>query len=175
VRQRVGGVSELVHVEGAGFPGDALGQILVVVGVALAHVGAGHHHFRAQRREVEHLLPAHLVWDDEREAVSHARRHQRQPQAGVAGGGLDEVPALAAEPAIALGGGDHRHGDAVLDRSTRILVLELEPQLAGPGVEPGDLHDRCLAHQPQGGLGDGAHRLSITGLRGCRSGGPGSP
>ena len=56
-------------------------------------------------------------------------RDQRQPQARVAGGGFDDGRA-GADFALALGRFDHRAADAVFDRAARVLVFELEKQLA---------------------------------------------
>jgi hypothetical protein len=70
---------------------DARGHVLVVVGMALADVGARQHDLGAHRLEVEDLLAAHLVGHDEDELVALLLRDQRQAEAGVAGGALDQV------------------------------------------------------------------------------------
>ena len=51
------------------------------------------------------------------------------------------------EPAVALGGLDHRQRDAVLDRAAGVLALQLDEQPARPGVEPGDFDHRRIADQ----------------------------
>ncbi len=158
VSLRVGRVGELVDVEGAGLGGDALGHVLVVLGMALADVGAGEDHLRAQGLQVEDLLLGHLVRHHDDQPVALLRRHQRQAEAGVAGGRLDDRAARL-QAAVGLGRLDHRHADAVLDRSRRVLALELEEQPAGPGVQSLDLHHR--------GVADG---LEDVGEGGCRVG-----
>ena len=96
VRGRVRRVGELVGIEGAGRPlGDRQRQVLVVVGVALADVGAGDDHLGAERAGVQDLLARHLVGDDEDGAVALARGDERKPDAGVAGRRLDDRAALA--------------------------------------------------------------------------------
>src|SRR3546814_1897492 len=135
VRGRVVGVAELVDEVGAGrFSGDALGQVLVVVGVALGHVRTGEHDFRAHRLEVEDLLAAHLVRDHQHELVALLLRDQGQADAGVARRALDQGVA-GLDVAALLGGLDHAHADAVLDRTAGVLVLELQVQLAGAGIQ----------------------------------------
>ena len=47
-------------------------------------------HFGAQRLQVQDLLAAHLVGHDQHDSVALVRADQREPQAGVAGGGLDD-------------------------------------------------------------------------------------
>ena len=163
VGQRVCRVPELVHVEGALLAGEALGQVLVVVGVALLHVGAGHHHLGAERLEVEHLLPAHLVGDDEGEPVAALRGHQRQPEAGVAGGGLDQAALVGAEASILLGGRDHGEPDAVLDGAARVLALELQEELAGPGVEAVELQHRGPADEGEDAVEGCGHLPNLSG------------
>ena len=83
------------------------------------------------------LLAAHLVGHDEQRAVALERADEREREAGVAGGGLDDR-AAGRQPPVALGGLDHRQRDAVLDRAARVLALELDEQLAGAGVETGE-------------------------------------
>ena len=48
--------------------------------------------------------------------------------------------AARGELAVALGGGDHREADAILDRATGVVALELQEELTRPGVEALDLH-----------------------------------
>ena len=76
----------------------------------------------------------HLVGHHEHHAVALGARDQRQAEAGVAGGGLDDR-AAGLQAAVALGGLDHRQADAVLDRAAGVLRFELEEQLAAAGVE----------------------------------------
>src|SRR5439155_340049 len=129
-----------------GFLHGLLRAVLVIAGVALADVGARHHDFRAERLQMEHFLLAHLVGDDEHQPVALARGNECQPESGVARGGLDDRAARL-QLSIALGGLDHRESDAVLDRASGILALELEEKLARPGVEPRHLHERRVADE----------------------------
>jgi hypothetical protein len=90
---------------------------------------------------------AHLVGDDQGEAVTALRRDEREAEAGVAGGRLDEVALVRAEEAVALGGRDHRQPDAILDRASRVLALELEEELAGARVEALQPEERRVADE----------------------------
>lgn len=151
VRQRIGGIGELVGIEGAGnFGGDLLGHVLVIFGMALADIGAGHAHLGAQSAQMLDLLARHLVGHDEDDAVALGNADLGEAEAGVAGGGLDDG-AAALQPAILLGGRDHRQRDAVLDRATGVLALELDEQPALAGIEFGELDHRCLADQVEHG------------------------
>ena len=165
VRQRVGGVVELVDVErvAAGLAREARGHVLVVLGMALGHVGARGVHLGAQRLQVQHLLRRHLVGHHQHHAVALGARHQRQAQARVAGRRLDHRAARL-EPAVALGGLDHRQADAVLDRAAGVLRLQLEEQLAAAGVELRDLDQRRVADEVEHG---GAGRTGGRGVDGC--------
>ena len=97
------------------------------------------------------------------EAVALRDADLRQAEAGIAGGRLDDG-AAGRQPAVALGGLDHRQRDAVLDRAAGILAFELEEQPAGAGVELGELDDRRLADQVEHGgnrLAQVFHRRSL--------------
>ena len=147
VRGRVVGVAELVDEVGAGrLAGDPLGHVLVVLGVALGHVGAGQHHLGAHRLEVEDLLPAHLVRHHQDQPVALLLRDQGQAQAGVAGGALDQDVARADAPVL-LGALDHRQADAVLDRAAGVGALELQEQLARSRVEASRANHRGVSDQ----------------------------
>jgi hypothetical protein len=125
VRQRVVRVAELVDEVGALLLGDALAHVLVVLRVALADVGACQDNLRAHCAQVEDLLLAHLVGQDENELVALLRRHQRQADARVARRRLDQRVA-GRDVAALLGLFDHRDADAVLDRAAGIREFELE-------------------------------------------------
>src|ERR1051325_674999 len=71
VGARIGRIAELVGVPGAGdLAGEAAGYVLVVVGVALADVRTRHAHLGPERADVLDLLLAHLVGDDEEQAIA---------------------------------------------------------------------------------------------------------
>ena len=60
--------------------------------------------------------------------------------------------------AVPFGGFDHGEGAAVLDGAAGILVLELEEQPAGTGVDAGDLDHRGIADQVERGAGGARQR-----------------
>ena len=152
------GIAELVDEEGALLLGHALGHVLVILRMALGHVGAGQHHLRAHGAQVEYLLLAHLVGDHQDQAVTLLGRHQRQPQAGVAGSGLHDGGAGLQITAL-LRFLDHAAADAVLDGAARVHEFELEEQPAGAGVEMGQLQHRRLADHLEH-VGIDAHAVS---------------
>ena len=152
MRQGIGRVAELVDEDCAGrFGGDAGGLVLVIVGMSLADVGAGQHHFRAHSFQVKDFFPAHLVGDDENEPVALGGCDQREAEAGVAGGRLDDRSA-GFEPPFPFGGLDHRERRPVLDRTAGIGAFELEEQAAGAGRDLGQLDHRRRADQGQESL-----------------------
>ena len=162
VRQRIGGVVELVGEERArDVAGEPRRQVLVVRGMALADIGAGHVHLGAERLQVQHLLGRHLVGHDQDDPIALGPRHQGQAEAGVARGRLDD-DAARPEPPVALGGIDHRQADAVLDRASGVLRLELEEQRAGPGVEPRHPHQRRVADELENGRSGGGHAATVA-------------
>ncbi|MCY1346312.1 hypothetical protein D9M69_323950 [compost metagenome] len=147
VGQRVGRVVELVGEERIGnVPRQPRGDVLVVLRVALADVGAGDVHLGAHCLQVQDLLGGHLVRHHQHHPVALGAADQRQAEAGVAGGGLD-YGAAGLQSAVALGGLDHRHADAVLDGAAGVLRFELEEQGAGTGIEAGDPDQRSVADQ----------------------------
>ena len=102
MRGRIVGIAELVDEVGAGrLARDALGHVLVVLGVALGDVGAGEHHFGAHRLEVEDLLAAHLVRHHQDQPVAFLLRDQGQAEAGVAGGASTSDVARLTDAAVA--------------------------------------------------------------------------
>jgi hypothetical protein len=156
---RIVRVAELVdEVRARGFLGHALGHVLVVLRVALGDVRAGQAHFGAHRLEVEDLLAAHLVGHDQDQLVALLLGHQRQAQAGIAGGALDQGRARL-QFATLLGGLDHRQADAVLDGSPGIGAFELQVQLADTGIQALGLDDRGLANEVEYG-GVDCHRVT---------------
>jgi hypothetical protein len=131
---------------GFDFGGETLGVILVILGVTLLYVGAGQPYVDPHRADMADLVRAHLVGDHQDQLVTLLRGDQAEPEAGIAGGGLDDGSARL-DLAFLLGGLDHADGDAVLDRSARILGLHLDVQFAGAGVEFADLENRRVAYQ----------------------------
>jgi hypothetical protein len=151
VGQRVGRVVELVGEERAGNVfRQARGDVLVILGVALADVGAGDVHFGAHGLEVQDFLGGHLVRHHQHHPVALGAADQCQAQAGIAGGGFDDG-ATRLQAAIAFGGVDHRQTDAVLDRAAGVLRFKFEKQCAEAGIEAGNLYQRRVADQPKYG------------------------
>ncbi len=154
VGHRVGGIAELVHEERARLGRDLLREILVVVGMPLAHIGARHHDIRAHGLQMKDLLAAHLVGNHEDELVALARGDKCQAEAGVARGRFDDG-AAGFQRSVALGGLDHRKPDAVLDRAAGILVLELEEEPARSRVDPRHRYQRRVADEREDRVGAG--------------------
>src|SRR3970282_2880735 len=94
--------------------------------------------------------------------VSLLLRHQRQPDAGVAGGALDQDVA-GLDVAAGLGRLDHAQAEAVLDRAPGILRFELEVELTHAGVEVLGRDDRRGADQVEyGGVNGHAAARSLA-------------
>ncbi len=168
VRSCASGLAGLLNWSAKNAPGMSRGEprreILVVGRMALADVGAGDMHLGAQRLQVQHLLGRHLVGHDQDDAIALGPRHQRQAEAGVAGGRLDHGAARL-QAAVALGGIDHRQADAVLDRAAGVLRFELEEERAGAGVQPRHAHQRRVADELENGRGGGRHAATVAPAR----------
>ena len=153
--QRIGGIAELVDVEGAGdLRRQPFGHVLVIFGMALADIGAGHAHLGAQGPQMEDLLLGHLVGDDQDQAIALLRGDEGEAEARIARGRLHQR-AAGLQASIALRRLDHRQRDAVLDRAAGILVLQLQEQAAGAGIEAGDLDQGRVADHLQNVLESG--------------------
>ena len=114
--------------------------------MALAHIGTGDMHLGAHGLEVQHLFRGHLVGHHQHHPVTLGPAHQRQAQAGIAGGGFNDGTARA-QATVAFSGVDHRQADAVLDGTAGVLRFKLEKQRAGAGIEAADLDQRGIADQ----------------------------
>src|SRR5262249_36468741 len=110
-------------------------------------------------------LERHRLRHGQDEAVALHRAHERQADAGVAAGGLDDDALAGADLAVALGGLDHRQGDAILDAAARVVLLALGPHLGGVGRDDaGELDERRPADE--GGErveGGGANQMKYSG------------
>ena len=107
VRLRIGGVGELVDEDCARRARrNRLGEVLVIVRVALADIRSRQHDFGAHRLAVQDFLARHLVRHDQHDAIALARSDERKAKAGIAGGRLDHGAAVL-EPAVSLRGLDH--------------------------------------------------------------------
>ena len=133
--------------------GEPVGDRVVALRRVVVDRGRRDHDLGAVRPERRDLLLAHLVRHHEDAAVALVRGRDREPDAGVARGRLDDRPARAKAP-VALGRLDHRQADPVLVRSTRVHELELReqrrPGLCAEGDEP---DDRASRRPGRGGSG----------------------
>ena len=73
-------------------------------------------------------------------------RCQRQPQARIAGSGLNDG-AAGFDLAVAFGGFDHAQADAILDRARRVVAFEFGEEFAGAGIQVREFHQRRVADQ----------------------------
>ncbi len=149
MRQRVGRIGELVDVKGAGgLAGQSFRHVLVVIGMAFADIGTSDPDVGAERTEMINLLLAHLVRNDEDQAIALLGGRERLAEAGIAGRRLNQQPAVL-KAAVALGRLDHPEADTVLDRAAGILVFEFGEEPAGAGIEMRQLDERCVADRLQ--------------------------
>ena len=143
---RVLRVAVLVGLPG---PGDLLrqpgGHRVVAVGV-LGRDGTGaDDDLRAVRPEHVDLLGAHLVRHDEHALVAAGVRDQREPDAGVAAGRLDDG-AAGLQGAGPLGLFDHGQRDPVLHRPAGVQVFHLGDHLRSQvRGHPGQPDERGVA------------------------------
>ena len=155
MRARIVGIAELVdEVRARGFAREAFGHVLVILRMAFGDVGARQHDFGAHRFQIEDFFAAHLVGDDENKLVALLLRDECEPDAGIAGGAFHE---RVARPDLAgfFSRFDHRQTDAILDRSARIGVFELEEKFAFSTIEILRFHDRRVADQFENAVVDG--------------------
>ena len=150
---RVGRVAELVDQKRArGFFCYPLRHVGVIFGMALAHVGTGDDAFGPQGLEVKDFVFRHFIGDHQYKLVALLRGHQRQPEAGVAGGRLDQGAARL-QAAVRLSRRDHSQGNPVLDRPARVLVFQLQVKLATAGVDFGHFQHRRVADHGKNVMG----------------------
>jgi hypothetical protein len=122
---RIVGVGELVRAERAGnLLGEAVGHAVVAIGGVRRDVRGRHHHLGPVGPQQRPLVLAHLVGHHHDQPVALHRRRQRQPHAGVAGGGLDDRAAGLQLPG-ALGRLDHRQPHPVLHAAAGIQEFRL--------------------------------------------------
>ena len=110
-------------------------------------------------------LHRHRLRHHQDQAIAFHRCHHREADAGVARRRFDDHAARL-EPPVGFGRLDHRERDAVLDRSSRIGPLRLDPD-GGLREQPADanmrraadgLEDRVGFHPTSLALGDLMHR-----------------
>ena len=144
----IGHVRVLVGLEAAGdLLREPVRDRVVALGRVVLDGGRRDHDLGAVGPQHRDLLLAHLVRHHEDAAVAARCRRDREPDAGVARGRLDDRPAGPELP-LALGRLDHRHPDPVLVRAAGVQVLELGEQgrldIARDPFEP---DDRGMADQ----------------------------
>ena len=111
-------------------------------------------HFRAEALQQPATLPAHVFRHRQNQPVPLDGADERQPDAGVARGGLDNRVA-GLKRAAAFGVLDHRAGDAILDGAARIDRFELGDDLRGVGRRnPAQTQHRRRANQVEHAFGD---------------------
>ena len=142
VRLRVRVVRVLVGLEPArDLLGEPVGDGVVALRRVVLDGGRRDHDLGAVRAQGRDLLLAHLVRHHEDAAVALVRGRDREPDAGVARGRLDDRPAGTEAP-VALGGLDHRDADAVLVGAAGVEELELceqrRPRLLAERDQPDD-------------------------------------
>src|SRR3546814_2497934 len=87
MRKRIGRIGKLVDVKAAGdLAAQTFGDILVVVGVALADIAARDPAVGAERAQMQDLLLRHLVGNHQNQLVAFLAGDQRQSEPGIAGG-----------------------------------------------------------------------------------------
>ena len=140
------GIAELIDEISAALLRHALGQILVILRMALATSERVSTTSAPMARSIEYLFLAHLVGNHQNQVIPFLRCHQRQPQTGVAGGGLNDS-ATGLEIAALFRFRDHTHADAILDGAAGIHAFEFEEQPAGPRIHLLELqHGRAADH-----------------------------
>ena len=143
--------------------------VLVVVGVALADVGARDVDLGAHRLQVQHLLGRHLVGHDQHDAVALRARHQRA-------GPRPVLPAVASTTVPPGCRRPSRSAASIIARPMRSLIeppgfcdSSFRNSVHGPVSKPRDLHQRRAADQLEHGRrgsvrwGRSAWRLSSGG------------
>jgi len=156
----IGQIVELIGPDGAKLLGQPARNMHVIAGVFIGlrrhepQIGADH------AQEIDLLAALRLRHDDDR-AITQRIAHQGQPDAGVAGGALDDG-AAGLENAAPLGVGDDGEAGAVLHRAARVHELGLGENGAA-GCRRG------AAQMDQRGVADGAEQaIDVAGCAGRR-------
>ena len=90
---RIGLISKLVDEKSAGFLGNAFGNILIIIGVALTNIRSREAHIRAQGFKMENFFLCHLIGHNDGQLISFLLGHQGQSQAGIACRGFYDLAA----------------------------------------------------------------------------------
>ena len=115
-RSGLRGIAELVDVERAGdLRGESRRHVLVIPGWPLVTSERVIVDLGAERLEMQHFFCRHLVGDHQQHAIALRARHQREAEAGVAGGRLDHASRRAcSRPSCSAA--------AIIDRAMRSLI-----------------------------------------------------
>ena len=162
VHLRVGGIGELLQEQVA----LLLGELPCLVdGGAHPALARGQDELGAKSGEHPAPFEAHRFRHRQDEPVAPRGCDERQSDARVATGGLDEGHARL-QHAITLGGLDHGEPDAVLDAGAGVEALELGDDL---GVQAGGdarhPHERRATNEPGDVLSDGDHGCLLRMIR----------
>ncbi len=144
VRQRVVRVTELIDEVRALLIGDRPAQVLVILGVASADVRTRQDDFGAHGAQIEDLLLAHFVRQNQNQLVALLGRNQRQSEARIAGRGLNQRVAWL-DVASFFRLLDHRYSDTILDGTAWIHQFEFQKQATRAGIDLFDLEHRRSA------------------------------
>jgi hypothetical protein len=110
--------------------------------------GIGQHELRAERAQHRAPLRAHRLGHGQDDVVALHGRHERERDAGVAAGRLDDHGDARLDQAVALGGLDHREADPVLDAIRGVPALELrDDPRRDAGDDPVQLDQRRAPDQ----------------------------
>ena len=163
VSRGIGGVGVLVRLPAARrLAREPVADAVVGALVVRVDVGRADHHLGPVGAQQRALLLALLVGHHEDAPIALHRGRHRQPDAGVAARRLHDHAAGLQQPG-ALGGLDHRQRDPVLDRSTRVHVLQLHHDAwRQSGSQAIDRHQRGVA-DGGGHIGQDAASLSQAG------------
>src|SRR6516162_2615740 len=112
----------------------------------LADIGARDHHLGAHGLGMQYLLARHLVGHDKERAITLASADEREAEARIAGGRLDDR-AAGPEPAVGFGCLDHGARRPVLQGPGRIEAFKLEEEPSWSAVETRHFHERRLADE----------------------------
>ena len=140
----VGGIGELVGQEHVGVARHRLRRLH-----RLPHAAErlGDLDTRAVELEQDLALAAHSLRQRQHELVPLGGTHERERDAGVAARGLDDRAAPRLDPALGLGGLDHRHADPILDAAAWVERLELCVQLDAVLLRRSAFEHPLQAHQ----------------------------
>ena len=159
------GTVRIVVLVGAVAAGNRLGEAVrhLVVGARIVRtgVGGGYDHFGAVCAQHRTLGFGNLVRQGEDRTVSALQSHERESDAGVAGGRFHDH-AAGLQFAAAFGRVDDAFGDAVLGRAARVQVFDLHRDGGFDAVgHVAEFDERGVADEFGQGIVDG-HDVSFA-------------